>query len=74
MPGKKTPRKKQTHSWVTSQDNEGLLLPNWKAEQYPKDLVTCPEAKDVAATGGFILNKIPRVVATHVGKFNEGNE
>ena len=71
MPGKKTPRKKQTHCWVTSQDNDDLLLPNWKVEQY--NLVAF-EAKDVAAIGGFVLDKIPRVVATHVGKLNDGNE
>ena len=73
MPGKKTPRKKQIHCWVPSQDNEDLLLPNWKVEQYPKDLVAL-EPKDVAEIGGFLLDKIPCVVATHVGKLNEGNE
>ena len=74
MPPKRTPRRRQVvRCWSGSQDSDGLFLPNWKAEQYPKDLSTCQKIEDIAAVGGFLLNKTLYAVVSHVGKLNDGN-
>ena len=78
MPPKRTPRKKNAGSsrcWLASEDHGSLLLPNWKVDQYPKELSVLQQQQEDAVIGGFIFDKALYAITTHVGdQLSDSNE